>query len=274
MGGRKAQLVFTDPPYGVDYEDGKGRKIKNDALGRDSLASFLTAAFKAAVDAAASDAAFYIWHASATRADFEHAMKAAGLEERQYLIWAKPALVLGHADYQWNHEPCFYASRAGVKAAFYGGRAETTLWRFAAADGDDTAITLGPGVLISDGKGAELTVTAGAGPRKLRHVRVEKGKAVRLTDAQGQGTVWEVARDSQQTIHPNQKPVELALRAIENSTQPGQVVLDLFGGSGSTLMAAEAAGRSAFMVEMDPRYADQILARWEKATKAKAEKLG
>jgi DNA modification methylase len=273
MGGRKAQLIFTDPPYGVDYEDDKGRKIKNDALGRDGLATFLTAAFKAAVDVASSDAAFYIWHASATRADFEHAMKAAGLEERQYLIWAKPSLVLGRADYQWNHEPCFYASRAGVRPAFYAGRAETTLWRIAAHAGNDTATALGPGVLVSDGAGAELTITAGAGPRKLRHLRVEKGKPLLISDAQGQGTVWEIARDTMQTVHPNQKPVELAVRAIENSTQPGQAVLDLFGGSGSTLMGAEATGRAAFLVELDPRYADAILARWEKATKAKAEKL-
>jgi DNA modification methylase len=273
MGTRKAQCVFTDPPYGVDYEDSKGRTIKNDALGRDTLASFLTGVFKAAVEAAASDAAFYIWHANATRADFEHAMKAAGLVERQCLIWAKPALVLGHADYQWNHEPCFYASKAGTRPAFYAGRAETTLWRVAVVGANDTATALGPGILVSDGNGAEMTLTAGASSRKLRHMRVEKGKPLLLSDARGQGTVWEVSRDTVQAIHPNQKPVELALRAIENSTQPGQAVLDIFAGSGSTLMAAEHAGRAAFCIERDPRWADGILARWEKATKTKAEKL-
>jgi len=181
MGGRKAQLVFTDPPYGVDYEDAKARKIKNDALKRDNLAALLTAAFKAAVEAAASDAAFYIWHASATRGDFEHALKAAGLEERQYLIWAKPSLVLGRADYQWNHEPCFYASKAGTRPAFYGGRAETTLWRVAALGADAAAVTLGPGVQISDGEGSEITVTAGPSPRKLRHLRVAKGTPLLMT---------------------------------------------------------------------------------------------
>jgi len=273
MGDRKAQLLFTDPPYGVDYEDGKGRKIKNDALGRDGLSTFLAAAFKAAVEVTTSDAAFYIWHAISTRADFEHAMKAAGLEERQYLIWAKPSLVLGHADYQWNHEPCFYASKSGTKPAFYAGRAETTLWRIAARDGHDTATALGPGILVSDGNGAEITITPGSGTRKLRHQRLTKAEPLLLSDTQGQGTVWEVSRDSGQTVHPNQKPSELARKAIENSSQPGQAVLDLFAGSGSTLMACEETGRAAFLMELDPRYADAILARWEKATKAKAEKI-
>lgn len=272
MGGRKAQLVFTDPPYGVDYEDAKGRKIKNDALGRDTLSGFLTAAFKTAVEAAASDAAFYIWHASATRADFEHALKAAGLEERQYLIWAKPSLVLGHADYQWNHEPCFYASKAGTRPAFFAARSETTLWRFEVKDGDATAAALGPGLFLSDGKGNEITVTKGLAAKKLRHLRVEPGKPLRLTADEAQGTVWEISRDTQQTVHPNQKPVELALRAMENSTQAGQAVLDIFGGSGGTLLAAEMTGRDAFLVELDPKYADAILTRWERATKLQAKR--
>ncbi len=272
MGGRKAQLVFTDPPYGVDYEDAKGRKIQNDALGRDTLASFLTAAFKAMADVATSDAAFYIWHADKTRADFEHALKAAGLEERQYLIWAKPSLVLGHADYQWNHEPCFYAGKAGVKPAFFAGRAETTLWRIAARDANETAAALGPGLILSDGKGAEITITKSSAAKKLRHLRLEAGKPLFISDATAQTTVWEVSRDTNNTVHPNQKPVELAQRAIENSTQAGQAVLDVFGGSGSTLMAAELTNRVCFMSELDPKYADQILRRWEQATKQKAVK--
>lgn len=273
MGKRLAQLCFTDPPYGVDYEDGKGRKIKNDALGRDSLSNFLTDAFKAAVSATTPDAAFYIWHASLTRDDFVHAMKAAGLEERQYIIWAKPSLVLGRADYQWNHEPCFYAAKAGQRPAFYAGRAETTLWRRAARGATETAAVLGPGLILSDGKGSEITITKGAGTKKLRHLRLEGGQPVLVTDAQGQSTVWEVSRDTQQTIHPNQKPVELAVKAIENSTQPGQAVLDLFGGSGSTLQACEQTGRAGFLMELDPRYADGIISRWEKATKGKAQRL-
>lgn len=271
MGNRKAQMVFTDPPYGVDYEDDKGRKIMNDKLTRDKLVGLLTDAFTRGIESTTSDAAFYIWHANATREDFNYAMKAAGLEARQYLIWAKPSLVLGREDYQWNHEPCFYASKAGTHPAFFGGRAETTLWRIAAMMGSDQAITLGNGVLVSDGKGHELTLGRPSPTKKLRHVRVDPKNPVLVSDGEGQGTVWEISRESN-TIHPNQKPVELATRAIQNSSHPGQVVLDLFGGSGSTLMACEATGRAACLMEFDPRYADGILNRWEKLVKQKAVK--
>lgn len=274
MGGRKAQMVFTDPPYGVSYEDDKGRSVRNDKLRQDDLAKFLIPCFKNAADFATSDAAFYIWHASATREDFAYAMKTAGIEERQYLIWAKPQLVLGHADYHWSHEPCFYAGHAGAKPAWYGTRSETTVWRIGTHGADDQAITLGNGLLLTDGKGGELYLGKKPAAKKARHLRLEAGKPLHVGDGQGQGTVWEVSREAGgNEYHPNQKPTELAIKAMENSTAPGQAVLDLFGGSGSTLAAAETAGRHAFVVELEPKYADAILTRWERMTKRKAEKI-
>lgn len=274
MGGRKAQMVFTDPPYGVNYQDGKGRTIKNDKLAQDDLAKMLIPCFKNAFDLTTSDAAFYIWHASATRGDFEYAMKAAGLEEKQYIIWAKPQLVLGHADYHWSHEPCFYASKAGAKPVWYGTRSETTVWRIGTVGADAQAITLGNGLLLSDGKGGELYLGRKPSGKKARHLRLEPGKPLHIGDSQGQGTVWEVSREAQgNEYHPNQKPVDLAVKAMENSTQTGQAVLDLFAGSGSTLAAAETTGRHAFVVELEPKWADGILNRWERMTKRKAEKI-
>lgn len=127
----RASCVFTDPPYGVSYED-KGDKfgmIKNDNLRDDALVKMLQPALRLAVKYAADEAGFYIWHASATRDDFSYAMKAAGLIERQYLIWAKNGFSMSWSDYKWAHEPCFYASKAEKKPAFYGDHANNTIWR-------------------------------------------------------------------------------------------------------------------------------------------------
>jgi DNA modification methylase len=118
MAGEKAQMVNTDPPYGVSYEtqSGKFDMIKNDDLtGDDLMGTLLLPAFKNYVEHTEDEAAFYIWHASSTRRDFEDAMTAAGIVEKQYIIWVKTAPVLGRADYQWEHEPCFYAEKAGTR---------------------------------------------------------------------------------------------------------------------------------------------------------------
>jgi DNA modification methylase len=219
MDGEQAGLVFTDPPYGVDYAS-RFDRMANDALTRDALSMFLTAAFRNIAAAAAEGAAVYIWHASATRDDYAYAMKAAGLVEIQYLIWAKGSLVLGHADYQWQHEPCFYAARDGDTPSFYG----------------DRNVRLAP----------DETAT----------VLAESG----LTD------VWQVRRDTATAEHPTQKPVELAERALQNSSRAGDVVLDAFLGSGTTLIAAERLGRRCFGMELEPRYVDLAVRRWEDFT--------
>jgi DNA modification methylase len=85
--------------------------------------------------------------------------------------------------------------------------------------------------------------------------------------------VWEVKKvNPQSMIHLTEKPVELATRAIEYSSRRGQNVLDLFGGSGSTLIGAEKMGRHAFLMELDPLYCDVIVRRWEEFTGRKAER--
>lgn len=131
MNGEKAQLVHTDPPYGVSYEtqSGKFDMIKNDDLDADALMQLLIPAFKNYVAHTDDDAPFYIWHAFTAFRDFDDAMMAAGIMKKQYIIWWKPAPVLGHADYQWAHEPCFYAQKAGQQCRFYGDRAQRTTWK-------------------------------------------------------------------------------------------------------------------------------------------------
>jgi DNA modification methylase len=271
MGDRWASMVFTDPPYGVSYLDDA---IKGDSKRRDELFGMLVKAFKEMVQRATETAAYYIWHASSTRRDFEQAMQAAGLMERQYLIWAKPSPVLGHADYQWAHEPCFYASDARYAPTFYGDRAEQTVWRIEAVRSKTEASTvLGSGVLVLSGTGMQLWVQPKAPKgKKVREVRLtQKLEKLVLTDGTGTGTVWEVSRD-QGTIHPTQKPVALATRAIENSSRPGDIVADGFSGSGTTLIACELTGRRARVMELDPIYVQAAVERWEQFTGGKAVK--
>ncbi len=265
MDGRRAQMVHTDPPYGVSYktQSGKFEMIKNDdKTGDDLMATLLVPAFKNYARYTADNAAFYIWHASSTRRDFEDAMTAAGLMEKQYLIWVKNAPVLGHADYQWAHEPCFYAEKAGCQAKWYGDRSQRTTWTVVYRGADGTATTLSGGVVLTDGAGNKLYITEKPPKgKKVRYIRLSEGRSICLYQESKEQTVWEVARETK-TVHPTQKPVELPIRAITNSSETGDLVLDFFGGSGSTLIAAHMTGRICYTTELDPKYVDQIVKRY------------
>lgn len=544
MNGEKAAMVNTDPPYGVSYEtqSGKFDMIKNDdKTGDDLLATLLLPAFNNYRKNTIDKAAFYIWHASSTRRDFEDAMTAAGLIEKQYLIWAKNGISLGRSDYQWSHEPCqpagtmvrtpdgevpieqlkdgdevvsfgnntvkgfkngykvkvtnreyegklytigaagkatrttdghrftvrftegdkwctylmrkgnwwrlgitrimtsrgfgikdrlraekgdeawllkayedktaamvgeqlmmikygiptthwniqrgtpashrteeqiaaiydnldllklqenaeqclrehgrrieyplvergkgktamsrhntsliracnimpeimevpvpyekyetktgrtfswevidkaemeefkgtvysmdvekhhhyvadgivthncFYASKAGQEPNFYGDRAQHTVWRITTRTDGTMMTVLGGGLVVTDGQGGKLFISdKPAKGKKVRYIRMEEGKHLDIYQEDRMNTIWEVDRETG-TLHPTQKPVELAVRAIENSSQPGEIVLDFFGGSGSTLMGAEATGRRCYTTELDPRYGDVIISRY------------
>lgn len=269
MDGEKAAMVHTDPPYGVSYEtqSGKFAMIKNDDKTHDELFyKLLLPAFNNYRKHTIDEAAFYIWHASSTRRDFEDAMTAAGLMENQYIIWAKNGISLGRADYQWAHEPCFYASKAGTSPNFYGDRAQHTVWRVTTRKDGQMMTVLGSGVVLTDGTGGKLCITDKPPKgKKMRYVRMEEGKPIDLFQEDRLQTVWEVARETN-TLHPTQKPVEIPIRAIENSSEPGDIVLDFFGGSGSTLMGAELTGRRCFTTELDPIYSDVIISRYVSQT--------
>ena len=269
MAGEKAQLINTDPPYGVDYKTQSGRfdEIKNDDLTHDNLmAELLIPAFKNYVEFSEPDAGFYIWHASSTRRDFEDAMTAAGVIEKQYIIWVKNGIVLGRADYQWAHEPCVYAEKAGQTASFYGDRAQRTVWKAVLRDANQMATTLTGGIVLTDGAGGKVYLNEKPPKgKKIRYIRLSSGKSVSLYPESKASTVWEVDRETG-TEHPTQKPVELAVRAISNSSQPGDIIIDFFGGSGSTLIAAEVTGRRCNATELDPRYCDVIVNRYVRMT--------
>ena len=269
MDGKLAHCVFTDPPYGVNYvsQSGKFEMLENDDLTEDSLVQeLILPAFRHAAAFTIDDAAFYIWHSSSRRQDFYYAMTASGLLERQTIIWAKNGIALGHADYQWAHEPCFYCSKGENAPRFFGDRAQHTVWRVTRRESGTMETTISGGITITDGVGSKMHITEKPPKdKKSRYLRVEKGKGVYLYNEGKENTLWEVSREAG-AEHPTQKPVELAQRAIENSTQEGEIVLDLFGGSGTTLIAAELTRRKAFLTEIDPKYIDVIVNRYARIT--------
>ena len=277
MAGARADCVFTDPPYGVSYQtqSGKFDMIKNDELTGDNLAKkLLIPAFKNMVAVARDTAAFYIWHASTTRDDFSYSLKAAGLRERQYLIWAKDSFVLGRADYHWSHEPCFYAAKADREPDYFGDRTNQTVWNASLHTNDGTATTLGAGIVLLDGSGAQIFIsTKPAKGKKHRTIRLTPGSKIEISHDDPNTSVWQVSRETR-TVHPTQKPVELVRRALENSTQPGGIVVDLFGGSGATLIGAEMTGRCAYLMELDPAYADTTIERFKAFTGKEVRLVG
>ncbi len=266
MDGATAACVYTDPPYGVNYVTQSGRfgEIRNDGAG--DLLGLLVPAFKNLKKHADDGAAFYIWHSTTTRPIFEEAMAAAGIEKKTELIWVKNNQVMSYSDYQWAHEPCFYCQKTGQSAIFYGDRGQTTLLRatLRKADGMETTVT--GGIVLTDGTGGKLyIIDKPPKNKKIRNIRLQEGGSVGLSTDAKNTTAWSVQKESH-IDHPTQKPVELAIRAFENSTRPGDLVLDLFGGSGATLIAAEKTGRRCFMSELDPKYCDLIIKRYTQYT--------
>ncbi len=243
MDGQQADVVFTDPPYNVNYK-GHGKKtsngIANDNMADSAFGKFLEKVFKNYVEAVKAGAGLYVFHSSSSQAQFEYAIEKAGMEVKNQLIWNKPAAALGWGDYRWKHEPFFYCAVKGKKVQFYGDRKHSTVWDFQKTD-------------------AQLFAWA---------------QKMKRAEEQGKTTVWSMARDKVgEYVHPTQKPVELIVYALRNSSKSGDLVLDFFMGSGSTLIAAEKSERSCFGLELDPKYVDVIIKRWEDYTGEKAEKL-
>lgn len=205
MDGTKADMVFTDPPYGVSYV-GKTKDaltIENDSLGDDGTRALVRDAL--AIAPLKPGGAFYVCSPPGnTETAFRLAIAEAGHELRQCLVWVKQQFVMGRQDYHWRHESILYGWADG--AAHY------------------------------------------------------------FVDDRTQDTVWEIDRPHRNADHPTMKPVELIEKALQNSSKRGDIVLDLFGGSGSTLIACEQTGRDARLMELDPHYCDVIIRRWEDYT--------
>ncbi len=205
MADALADMVFTDPPYNVDYANsakdkmrGKDRPILNDNLG-DGFYDFLLAALTPMLERCAG--ATYIAMSSSELDTLQQAFRAAGGKWSTFIIWAKNTFTIGRADYQRQYEPILYGWPEGQNRHWCGDR--------------------------------------------------------------DQGDVWNIKKPQKNDLHPTMKPVELVERAIRNSSRPGDIVLDPFGGSGTTLIAAEKSGRIAWLIELDPKYVDVIVRRWQ-----------
>ena len=211
LGEEKADLVWTDPPYGVSYV-GKTKDaltIENDTLNLAELEDYLRSAFNSIFTATKPGAC---WYVAAPSGNLFQAFSIPLSELdvwRHTLVWVKDTLVMGRADYHYRHESIFYG------------------WT--------------------------------------------PGAAHQTPPDRKQDTIWEIPRPKANKEHPTMKPIELIERAIQNSSLTGQIVLDAFGGSGSTLIACEQTKRVARLIELDPKYCDVIVTRWENLTGNKAE---
>lgn len=191
MDGKKADMVFTDPPYGVDYDG-----INNDS--RSGLEDLLTSAFENYKENCIDGASVYCFHSDKC-ADIFHKVFRSFCHFSSMIIWEKQSLVLSQGDYQSIHEPCLYGWFDNETHRFFGDRKQTSVWQF-------------------DRKSIEG--------------------------------------------HTTPKPIGFICKALENSSKKNEKVLDLFGGSGSTLIACEQLGRTCYMMELDPKYCDVILQRY------------
>ena len=244
MGDSKADLILTDPPYNVDYTGKTDDKLKLDNDKKDSAAftSFLTKAFVSMFAAAKAGAAFYIFYAQGNSDLFINALKNAGYKPHQYLVWVKNVFTLSFADYKWKHEPIMYGWKDGASHNFYGALNLSTVF---------------------DKK------------KDIEKMTKEELKAElkRIENSIPQDIIYE-KKPPRNTEHPTMKPVELLTTLIKNSTKSEDIVLDPFGGSGTTLIAAAKTGRTARLVELDPHYCDVIRRRWTKWAKENGYAVG
>jgi DNA modification methylase len=210
MDGQKADMVFTDPPYGVSYEGGHNKKKREgiiaDTLDGENLTGLFYGAITSAIASSKDGAAFYVWYASGKSIETFASLSDLPLELRAIIQWYKVKSGLGAfmSQYIPNCEPCMYLHKKGCAPAWYGPTTEKT--------------------------------------------------------------VWELKKEPRNEYHPTQKPVELPERALSNSSKSGDSILDLFGGSGSTLIASEKTNRNAYLMEFDPKYVDVIINRWQDFT--------
>lgn len=260
MDGAQANMIFTDPPYNVNYEGSTKDKlkIKNDNMPEKKFNEFLTSAFLNAYESACPGAAIYVCHADGASSDFRAALKNANWTIKQCLIWVKNQFVLGRQDYQWQHEPILYGWKPGAAHAWYGGRKQSTVID------DDVPI-----VIKDEGTYKLILFNTG-----LQQVVIKVTDAEVISSAGDElSTIWRIEKPQRNGEHPTMKPIILCARAIQNSSKPDDIVLDLFAGSGSTLMAAEQTNRICYAMEYDPVYVDVIIKRWETFSGQKAVKL-
>jgi DNA modification methylase len=243
MDGERADIMVTDPPYNVNYKDAveyhnngehkSGRAVSdiaNDNMGDKEFYEFLSAFYTAAHGVLKEGAAAYIFHSTKETVNFTEAMKAAGFKVAQTLVWLKNHFTLGRQDYQWIHEPILYGWKEGGGHYFIDDRTNCTVFENA------------------------------ADIRKMK--KEELAELVEKIFAVTQTTVLRCDKPVKSPDHPTMKPIMLCAKLIYNSSREGDVVYEPFGGSGSTLIAAEQLSRVCRAIELDGRYCDVIVKRF------------
>ncbi|MFW5497784.1 MULTISPECIES: site-specific DNA-methyltransferase [unclassified Maridesulfovibrio] len=241
MAGEAVDMVFTDPPYNVNYE-GKAGKIKNDHMSNDQFYQFLYDAFTAMFLALKKGGPIYVAHGESEGINFRTAFRDAGFKCASCVIWAKNNFVLGRSDFQPQHEPILYGWKPGARHCWYGGRKRTSVQMLENDDqlqveNDSIQLTLQNRVLSITGDNLQV--------EELIPSVVHEKKPQRSDE------------------HPTMKPVALVERFLKHSSLKNETVLDSFGGSGSTLIACERTRRKCRTMELDPRFADVIVRRWQ-----------
>ena len=259
MDGQPARLVITDPPYNVAYEakvqdqqtqsvNRATSRIENDSMEDTAFRAFLLDAYAQMYSHMAPGATIYVFHADTEGLNFRSAFKEAGFKLSGCLVWAKSSIVLGRSDYQWRHEPILYGWRPDGSHKWYGGRKKTTLQQ-------DIA-----GVTFRQEADGSTILTFSDGLRIVA-VRV---KDYRILDngVDAASSIIYFEKPSAKDLHPTMKPVELVAKLLRNSSKRGDLVLDSFNGSGSTLIACEENGRRCCAMELEPFYCDQTVRRY------------
>lgn len=238
MQGDLARLIVTDPPYNVDYEGNAG-KIMNDSMDSASFRAFLHDMYSAAAAVTAAGAGVYVFHADGEGVAFREELQRAGFLLKQCLVWVKNSFVLGRQDYQWRHEPILYGWKDGAAHYFTDRRNLSTVFDESGRPDVDNMTRDELAELIS-----------------LLYDELD----------QEETTVLYCDKPLKNADHPTMKPTALIARLVENSSKRDWIVLDPFGGSGSTLIACEATGRHARLIELDPKFCDVIVKRYIAAT--------
>lgn len=240
MQGNIADMIMTDPPYNVNVKNSQGMTIENDNMSTGAFSEFLNQLFEVMASVLKDGGAFYVWHGDNARIQFEQELNRHGLPVRETLIWVKNHFNLGRQDYQHMHEPCLYGWKDGKKHYFIEEFNHSTI--------------------IDTLQKTDLN-------KLTKEQAIGLLKQIYLLPT----TIIREDKPLKNDLHPTMKPVRMIASLIRNSSKPNEIVLDVCGGSGSTLMACEQLGRKCFINELDPKYCDVILQRWEDFTKQKAE---
>jgi len=240
LGNELADCIFTDPPYNVAYQGGTKDKltIKNDAMTENEFTNFLKQAYEAMYANTKAGAAIYVCHADTASITFREQFVATGWSLKQVLIWVKDRFVLSRQDYNWQHEPILYGWKPGAAHTWHGPFNDSTVLDYGIKDLE-----------------------------KMTKVDLVNLVAAALNVS----SVIQVDRPSKNLEHPTMKPIALIIRLLSNSAKKNDIILDPFGGAGSTLIAAETLGMRAYLCELDPKYCDVIIKRWENFTGETAE---